>query len=283
MASRCAYAVVATDTLDEGDQGNYWACNAERDVIKRRAFAEGSESINAVLVELTPDAVILAFRGTLPPGNKERPEAVLSDWGEDLKAELRSDPAISGQVHEGFDTAIRSTLDELLKTLKEWKSEGALRGKKIYITGHSKGGAMAAIGALLLSDQQFRPDAVYTFAAPRAGDARFKEGFDAQHINTWRYENRYDIVPHVPPNSSDDAVVAKVFAEQFHVGDAQYGSLGNLMYIDWTGRLTATYPELEEQRKAHFNSIGLDQIARIVVDAHSSGKGDGYGQAVCRE
>lgn len=55
---------------------------------------------------------------------------------------------------------------------------------------------MAIIATLLLSKQQFEPNAVYTFAAPRAGDVDFAAAYDAKHFNTWRYGNRYDIVPH---------------------------------------------------------------------------------------
>lgn len=284
MASRCAYAIAATGNLDEKDGDHYWACSAEQRVVERREFADGSERINAALIELTPDAVILAFRGTLPRGGNRSDEQVLRDWGADLEAGLLSDPAIAGQVHEGFDTAVRSTLADVLSVLNDWKREGKLVGRKFYITGHSKGGAMASIAAPLLSGNGFRPDAIYTFAAPRAGDANFKDAYDAKHYNSWRYENRYDVVPHVPPNSTDDALVAKVFADSFHEGGSQFGSVGNLMYIDWSGHLTATYSGLDTERKDRFNELIVpSRMAEAVINAHSSSKGDGYGKAVCQE
>jgi hypothetical protein len=284
MASRCAYAIAATGNLDDKDGDHYWACSAERGVVERREFADGSERINAALIELTPEAVILAFRGTLPPGGNRSDEQVLRDWGADLEADLFTDPAIAGQVHQGFDIAVRSTLADVLGVLNEWKREGRLARKKLYITGHSKGGAMASIAAPLLSGYGFRPDAIYTFAAPRAGDADFKDAYDAKHYNSWRYENRYDVVPHVPPNSTDDELVAKVFADSFREGASRFGSVGNLMYIDWGGHLTATYAGLETERKDRFNELIVpSRIAEAVINAHSSGKGDGYGKAVCQE
>jgi len=56
------------------------------------------------------------------------------------------------------------------------------------------------------------------------------------------------------------------------------------MYIDWSGHLTATYAGLETERKDRFNELIVpSRIAEAVINAHSSGKGDGYGKAVCQE
>lgn len=285
MASRCAYAIGVTGQLDDKET-QYWACKTEKNVIEHRQFVRGNDQINAVLAILTTDAAILAFRGTLPPGNNRPAHEVLKDWGNDLKAEPVPDPNISGLMHEGFHSAVGSTFGDLLDLLKKWKSDGKLERKKIYVTGHSKGGAMAYIAALLLSEQHIAPDAVYTFAAARAGDANFKSGYDAKHFNTWRYENRYDIVPHVPPNAADSEFVARVFADVFREGDVQYQSAGNLMYINWDGQLTAPYPGLAQERKDRFASEWArrpGEIAEVIINAHSSAIGDGYGQAVCQE
>lgn len=72
----------------------------------------------------------------------------------------------------------------------------------------------------------------------------------------------------------------------FREGDDQYPSVGNLMYIDWYGQLTGSYRELNAKRNGHFADAlhqKPDQIAQIIINAHSSGKGDGYGQAICQE
>ena len=284
MASRCAYAITATDRLDVNDEGHAWACRAEQDVVERRVFADGGERINAAMLERTRGAVILAFRGTLPPGGGRSDEQILRDWGADLRAELLKDNAVAGHVHEGFDKAVHSTLTDVSDVLGQWQREGQLRNKKFYITGHSKGGAMAIIAATLLFDTGYRADAVYTFAAPRAGDTAFETAYAARRLNVWRYENRYDVVPHVPPNAKDDALVAEIFSESFHEGDGRFASVGNLIYIDWSGHLTAAYVGLDEARQARFKELILpSRMATALINAHSSSKGDGYGKAVCQE
>jgi hypothetical protein len=137
-----------------------------------------------------------------------------------------------------------------------------------------------------LSQQKFEPKAVYTFAAPRAGDVTFEGGYDAKHLNTWRYENRFDIVPHVAPNEEDSEIVAKVFTNAFREGRDHYRCVGHLMYINWSGQLTASYADLNAERNGHFVDAlqrEPNQIAQLILDAHSSAKGDGYGQAICQE
>jgi len=70
----------------------------------------------------------------------------------------------------------------------------------VYVTGHSKRGAMATIGAYLLSQNRGVPKVqpVITIASPRPGDVNFQKGFEAVMSQT-RYENDKDAVPLVPP------------------------------------------------------------------------------------
>ena len=65
-------------------------------------FAAGVDRINAALVGEAADAIILAFRGTLPPGSPN-PRQVILDWANDVDALLVTDPGgLPGKVHQGF-------------------------------------------------------------------------------------------------------------------------------------------------------------------------------------
>ena len=88
----------------------------------------------------------------------------------------------------------------------------------LYLTGHSLGGAMAALMAVMLSVE---PDylerfarmfkGASTFGAPMVGSPEFAKACAANtflHRNVVRYVYRKDLVPHLPPSDSDAGIVA---------------------------------------------------------------------------
>jgi alpha-beta hydrolase superfamily lysophospholipase len=66
--------------------------------------------------------------------------------------------------------------------------------KPLYYTGHSLGGALATLAASLRP-----PCAVYTFGAPRIGNAEFAQTLAG--IPVFNVFNPKDIVPELPPGS----------------------------------------------------------------------------------
>jgi triacylglycerol lipase len=137
------------------------------------------------------DCVFVAFRGTEPLN--------LGNWLADFKyPQRRLGPDIAGLVHGGFARA----LDEILQpTLDAIAEVGRDRASRLYITGHSLGGALAVLAAAVLQFQAGRNvTAVYTYGQPRVGDQPFSSAYDAALGDvTFRFVNNLDIVPHVPP------------------------------------------------------------------------------------
>jgi hypothetical protein len=86
------------------------------------------------------------------------------------------------------------------------------KGYKIFITGHSLGGALAMLaGFLLLShdlDGYRQNLSICTFGAPRVGNEDF--GFWFKDVDVVRYVNTEDVVPTVPPPTS------KIFGEDMN-------------------------------------------------------------------
>jgi lipase (class 3) len=83
----------------------------------------------------------------------------------------------------------------------------------LYVTGHSLGGAMAALmGVMLVTDPAYAPigaklRAVYTFGQPMLGEPRFaSECADHPFLgrNVIRYIFQRDVVPELPPTASGD-------------------------------------------------------------------------------
>ncbi|RCN30529.1 triacylglycerol lipase [Ancylostoma caninum] len=72
----------------------------------------------------------------------------------------------------------------------------------VTFTGHSLGGALAAVAAARTVAEGLRPGhqlTVYTFGEPRVGNVDFAASFDELIQNSYRVVFGNDIVPHMPP------------------------------------------------------------------------------------
>ena len=78
-------------------------------------------------------------------------------------------------------------------------------GKKLFIAGHSRGGAFAVLAAAAyVAAREQDPSlpelgGVYTFGQPRVGNGPFVEALDAHDVPLFRFVHRDDPIPHVPP------------------------------------------------------------------------------------
>jgi len=101
---------------------------------------------------------------------------------------------LGGKVHEGFLEELRAVQAKVV--LELFKNGG--RAKPVYVTGHSQGGAEAALATRALQAGGFNVVETYTFGAPRAGDKAFVDSVPVS-LPVHRIEFGDDIVPHVPP------------------------------------------------------------------------------------
>lgn len=142
------------------------------------------------IVARRDNVLIVAFRGTEPIN------AV--DWLSDVSYHQRPlSSGVPGLVHGGFARALGEVLQPMLAALEELD-----RGKpRLFLTGHSLGGALAVLAAAVLAfERSHDVTAVYTYGQPRVGDPDFSTAFNQKlEALTFRYVNDFDIVPHVPP------------------------------------------------------------------------------------
>lgn len=102
-----------------------------------------------------------------------------------------------GFVTAGFRGIYVSLREKLIEALNQKP-----QGSKIFVTGHSLGGALAtlAIPDILKNTKFTNPNDVvlYTFASPRSGDRQFVSNFQNLRVQHWRIANTEDVVTTLP-------------------------------------------------------------------------------------
>ena len=133
------------------------------------------------------DMAVVSFRGT----------ENLRDWETNLrysqtlvKSPHYAPNGLTGRVHQGFLDAfmpVRGRVDRYMPRAA---------GLPIYITGHSRGGALAILEAAHLSGWGL--EACHTLGTPRVGDKEFAGSLQTP---VYRVVNPLDAVPRVPARS----------------------------------------------------------------------------------
>lgn len=150
-----------------------------------------------------PDAgVVVAYRGTHPPNLIGIPDVArfVGDWANNFEALPISVPEVPGHVHAGFWEGVDSLwsppfLDDIQRRL-ETSPHG-----RLYVTGHSKGGAMAHLAGIRFAETLgIEPAAIVSFAGARPGTQDFADAYHARQLASRRYEYGDDLVPHLPPS-----------------------------------------------------------------------------------
>ena len=151
---------------------------------------------------------IVAFRGS--EIWKKRESFDLKEVLADLKTNVDiwlTDWQQGGKVHRGFKEALEEVWPDLLPYIRKLHDKGC----KIWITGHSLGGALATLFASRYGNAQ----GVYTFGSPRVGNEVFNKNFEAK---IYRIVNNDDIVPRVPPPG-----------KYVHVGELKFIDSGGII------------------------------------------------------
>jgi pimeloyl-ACP methyl ester carboxylesterase len=154
-----------------------------------------------------PSVVVVSFRGTDTPqdwfGNFRQV------WPVDLRG---AGPPARAAAHDGFQDAVDSVYPGILAAVRRQLGGGR---RPLWVTGHSLGGALAALTALRLRwDLQgatATPPAVtvYSFSAPRICNPEFCRRFNQEVPICFRLTYRNDLVPSLPPPLGYDHVATQ--------------------------------------------------------------------------
>lgn len=222
------------------------------------AFFDPKAPENAYLLVWTKKAgVILAFRGTLTPPispdggfltaaaaavakahELELFQTFIADWANNfvfIPNPLNFITNPQDGRHPGFDKAwsgLQANLvpkncstpacSKFLFFVSQLHGTPSLR---LYITGHSKGGALATLAAIDLR-RLIGGDVipvVYTFAAAKTLTVDGAKRYADAVKNIWRFEHQYDIVPSAPPDWTVNPVLPFT-----HVGGRVFFAHGGL-------------------------------------------------------
>jgi hypothetical protein len=240
----------------------------------------GPDNINACLVGQTPDGVVVAFRGTLPPDIQDLPS--LLDWMQDFDAVPIGVPGMPGQVHAGFWRGLDTIWENVLAAVNSLRA-GAGASLPLYITGHSKGGGLAHLAAMRFRAEGINPTEAFTYAAPRVGNPAFADAYNAA-ISAFRYEYTDDIVPHLPPSSTLVNALAHipVLGPRFASVPAwDYADVGTLRFINWNNQIVGATDLLVAERIAHLTLLIVQLKFNQIAADHDYACGAGYMSVVC--
>lgn len=242
--------------------------------IKNEDYVDNKNVSVSALFYTDETRAVIAVRGTQ--------EA--KDFGIDADAlQVKPDYGIKGEVHKGFyiqaREIIRSPLfnDQFIFNLK---------GKELYVTGHSLGGAVATILAAYFFEQGYKP-LLYTFGSPRVGNTVFTQYYNDKFTH-FRHVNDFDIIPVLPGRVLDgnlDKLMTTAYKAQllgygypfmagimslFNQQRDYYTHHGNLCQIMGDGGVRMILPfSLHEINQIKMANLSERELAQKEDRAHS--------------
>lgn len=116
------------------------------------------------------------------------------DWLTNILVKKTNHKNSGGKVHRGFLKAMNVVLPKLLSLLKKYQTNQ----QKIWIVGHSLGGALANLFTSELIEHDIPVHQLITFAAPKVGNQRWSNYLNQSlNNNHFRIVNEGDPVPKV--------------------------------------------------------------------------------------
>jgi triacylglycerol lipase len=123
---------------------------------------------------------------------------------EDVEMRIREDLALAIPVHAGFDATTRLLYADMQPYLR--------KNYTTYITGHSLGGAIAALLAIHMTDDGYKVEKVVTFGQPKFTTTNGVEKLE--FLALVRVVDENDIVPMLPPTT----IINRVHGVYEHTG-----------------------------------------------------------------
>ena len=182
----------------------------------------------------TDTDVVVAYRGSIVPrGSHSKAELMTSgnDWF-GVNFNFAQVPGLGGRVHRGFLERLDRSWRQVLGRVG-----GNLRGRSLWVTGHSMGGALSILAGQRFAEAGLPPTGVYAFGAPKVGDEAFKAGYRPP---LFCVDNRHDVVPWLPLSRwVRDVLPAGRFRDllQTYFSDNDYARVGEEWWITPNGDL----------------------------------------------
>ncbi len=175
----------------------YWGFGPSVRLISRSAFGRYDTQ---ALVAVGEEIVLVVFRGSEHPVRVPRRFVnAMRDWlatDADIAMIAVTDFGPEVDVHRGFFRGFMAVAEEIESAVRE----PVAQGRRLWIAGHSLGGALATLAVPWLCARSVRVEGAYTFGAPRVGGVRFADLFRSLPIGgLHRYIHVGDPIPRLPP------------------------------------------------------------------------------------
>ncbi|GMH49405.1 hypothetical protein TL16_g00508 [Triparma laevis f. inornata] len=232
-----------------------------------------------VLVDKSSRSIIVTFRGT------ERTSA--TDFGTTftgLHPFKAKDPTCKdgkGKVHMGMAKSwnrLSKAVLPVIRSIFEFNYDEDNKFDKLYICGHSLGGALATIFAKGVWEAvpALRKKIVgYTYGAYAIGDTAFREDFDEKIPNFFRCVNDKDFVPHFMPSYfgfEHPGILIHLTDSRCYVGHEAYETsvqMVSSLVADGDGAMTVVF-----ERSVATNLAALGVFFREDFEGTGGGGGD---------
>jgi triacylglycerol lipase len=181
--ARIAKAVYLKKADEAPDEEAILADLKAEDTSFRSVLGTSKNSAQAALVEHS-NYICLAFRGT----------DEISDWLDNLN--IFSEKVLFGEFHRGFWKSLDDVWGPLFAEYQQLRQN---KRRPLFLTGHSLGGAMAAVAAARLIHSDLPFTSVYTFGQPRTMTLATARIFNVEAKSKFfRFQNNNDIVTRIP-------------------------------------------------------------------------------------
>lgn len=136
-------------------------------------------------IAVAADHAVIAIRGSGEP----------DDWRNNLRF-WQATYGSGGHVHAGFAVAAQGITRAIQAEIQ--RAPALYQNKAFWLTGHSSGGSVAILVAQELAARQFDVAGIYTFGAPKVGDALYARAYPLRE-KIHAFATLGDIVPLLPP------------------------------------------------------------------------------------
>ncbi len=258
-----AFSAVNASWLADISLLTYEAADRQAQVLRGAGFShvlhvDGTENGCHGVIAGNDACVVIAFRGTRIKSFRD----VVTD------AQMAPSPEPGlGHVHSGFRKSLNEVWDTAVQHLRRPELDcGPGAARRLWLTGHSLGGALATLAAARLPHAA----GLYTFGCPKVGDVEFHREFNRRNVatNTFRFVHARDAVVHLPPSLAPGLKqkllsfgADKLLAA---LDRAQYEHVGSARYIDRQGSLLTDAPEWKDIREHYLRRIE-NLVGRVKV------------------
>jgi hypothetical protein len=205
-------AMLIGKAYSQFEQPNTWSIPKDYHLIKK-LYHDSQENLFGFVAHKNTDVFII-IRGTKTIWEWYNNTVIQYTEYKSLKTNN-----IWGETTKGFYSIYSDLRNEINDAMQELKGGFNNNVFKVFVSGHSLGGALATLAIPDLLDQGIPPSmlTVYTFASPRCGDRVFAHKVSATGVKHWRIANTEDIVPALPGGTANIKSPEEKYKDNFIV------------------------------------------------------------------